>query len=72
MAGTMEAIEEYLQLCCGVVWTPLAYIIQKTIAVQTFGDHPIYVTPDNKIITRILHLPLEKNMLLHETDAQTV
>ena len=33
MAEMMEAIKEYLRLCCGVVWAPLAYIIWKTITV---------------------------------------
>ena len=33
MAGTMEAMEEYLRSCHGVVRAPLAYIIRKTIIV---------------------------------------
>ena len=66
----MEAIKEYLRLHCGVVWAPLTYVIQKTITVQTYGDYPTYATPDDEMIARILHLPLEKNMLLHETDTQ--
>ena len=42
MVGTMEAIEEYLRSCQGVVWAPLAYIIRKTIKVQTYGDYHSY------------------------------
>ena len=61
MAGTMEAIEEYLRLCCGVVRAPLAYVIRKTIAVQTYGDYPMYVTLDDEMISRMLHLPSDKN-----------
>ena len=38
MAWMMEAIEEYLRLCHGVVWAPLAYVIWKMIAVQIYGD----------------------------------
>ena len=72
MAGMMDAIKEYLRLCCGVILAPLAYITWKTVAVQTYGDYPTYATPDSKMITRMLHLPLEKNMVFHEADAQTV
>ena len=32
----------------------------------------MYATPDDKMITRMLPLPSEKNKNLHETDAQTV
>ena len=34
MAGTMEAIKEYLRSCHHVIQAPLAYIFWKTIAVQ--------------------------------------
>ena len=71
MAGTMEAIKEYLRSCCGVIWAPLAYIIRKTIIVHTYGMYPMYATPDDKMITRMLHLPPEKNKLLCEKEAQT-
>ena len=68
-AGTMEAIEEYLRLHHGVVWAPLAKVLWKIITVQTYGDYPSYATPDNKMIARMLHLPSEKNNLLHKIDA---
>ena len=68
----MEAIKEYLRLCCGVVCAPLAYIIRKTITVQTYGDYPLYASPDNKMITRMLQLPSEKKKLLFEMNSQTV
>ena len=37
MAGMMESIEKYIRSHCGVVRAPLAYIIRKTITVQTYG-----------------------------------
>ena len=49
----------------------MAYIIKKIITVQTYGGHPTYPTPDNKMITRMLHLPPDKNKLHLEKDAQT-
>ena len=64
MTGTMESIKEYLILHRGVARAPLAYIIQKTITFQT--------TPDNEMITRMLHLPPDKNKLLPEKDIQRV
>ena len=51
---------------------PLAYVIRKTITIQTYGNFPMYATPDHKMITRMLHFPKEKNKLLQETNAQTV
>ena len=33
MAGTVEAIKEYLRLHCGVIRAPLAYVVRKTITV---------------------------------------
>ena len=45
---------------------PLAYVIRKSILVKTYGDYPKYATPDNKIITRTLYLPLYKNKLHNE------
>ena len=71
MAGTMDSIKEYHRLHCGVIWAPLTYVIQKTIIVQTYGDYPMYATPDDKMIARMLHLPLAKNKLLSEKDIQT-
>ena len=50
----------------------MAYVIQKTIAVHTYGDYLMYATPDDKMIARMLHLHFKKNMLLHETDTHTV
>ena len=38
MMWTMEAIKEYLKSHCGVKKAPLAYIIHKTIAIQTIGN----------------------------------
>ena len=63
-AGMMEAIEEYLRSCHGVMRAPLAYIIRKTILVQTYGEYPKYATPDNEMIARILHLPPDKDKIL--------
>ena len=34
MAGKLVSIKEYLRSCHGVVRTPLAYVIRKTITVQ--------------------------------------
>ena len=56
-AGMIESIKEYLRLHCGVIQAPLAYIIRKTITVQTHGDYPMYATPDDEMIARMLHLP---------------
>ena len=39
---------------------PLAYIIRKTISVQTYSDYPTHETSDNEMITRMLHLSIEK------------
>ena len=66
MAGMVEAIQEYLRLHGDVVRAPLAYVIRKTITVQTYGDYPMYVTPDDEMITRILHLPSDKNKVHNE------
>ena len=57
MAGTMEAIKEYLRSHHAVIRAHSAYITMKTEIVQTYGDYPKYVTPDIKMITRMLHLP---------------
>ena len=72
MAGTMESIQEYLRSCHGVARAPLAYVIRKTITVQTLGDYLMYASPDNKMIARMLHLPPYKNKLLSEKDVQRV
>ena len=54
------------------VKAPLAYVIKKTITVQTYGDYPTYEIPDDEMIDRILHLPLDKNKLLLEGSAERV
>ena len=50
---------------------PLAYVTRKNIIVEMHGDYPQYVTLDDKMIIRMLHLPPEKNELLLEHDAQS-
>ena len=64
MEGMMESIKKYLRSCHGKMRAPLAYIIRKTIIVQTDGDYLMYATPDDEMIARMLHLPPEKNKLL--------
>ena len=68
----MESIKEYLRSHHVVVRAPLAYIIRKTITVQPYGDYPKYPTPDDKMITEILHLPPDKNKLHNKQSAQSV
>ena len=51
---------------------PLEYIISKTITVQVYGEYPMYATPDNEMIARMLQVPPIKNKLLPENDVQTV
>ena len=63
MAGTMEAIKEYLRLCHGVMQASLAYIKRNAIIVQTYSDYLMYASPDDKMIARMLYLPPEKNKL---------
>ena len=46
MAGMMKAIIEYLRSHHGVLRKPLAYVIRKTILVQTYGDYPKCATPE--------------------------
>ena len=72
VAGMMETIEEYLRSCGGVVRAPLAYFIRKTIIVQFYVDYTVYATLDDEMITKILHLPPEKNKLLSELNVQLV
>ena len=71
MAGTMEAIKEYLRSCFSVVRAPLAYVIRKIMLVQTYGEYPKYKTPDNEITTRMLHLLPDKNKILLDSDVQS-
>ena len=66
MAGMMQANKEYLRLCHGVMRAPLPYVIRKTVVVQTYCDNPWYATPDDKMITRMSHLPQDKNKLYIE------
>ena len=61
MAGIMESIEEYLRSHCNVMRAPLACIIRKARTVQTYGDYPKCLTPDNEMIVRVLNLPPDKN-----------
>ena len=56
----------------GVVRAPLAYVIRKTIIVLIYGDYPKYATPENEMITRMLHLPPDKNKLHNEQSVQSV
>ena len=72
MAGTMEAIKEYLRSCCGIIRAPLAYVIRKILVFETYGDYLKYSTLDDKIIARMLHLPPEKNRVLLEHSIQSV
>ena len=71
MAGTVEANEECLRSHHGVGRVPLAYVIRKTIIVQTYGNYPKYKTPDDNMITTMLHLPPDKK-LLFEHNAHSV
>ena len=47
MSGMMESINEYFRSHHGFVRPALAYVIWKTITVQTYGDYPRYTTPDD-------------------------
>ena len=38
--------------------------------VQVYGDYPKFATPENEMITRMLYLLQEKNMLHDEQSAQ--
>ena len=58
-----EVIEEFLRSCHGVMRAPLAYIVRKTITVQIYGNYPKFATPDDEMITKMLHLPPNKNGL---------
>ena len=48
---------------------PSAYIIRKTITVQTYGDYTMHATPDDEMIAK---MSPDKNKLLLEKDAQRV
>ena len=53
MAGMMESIKEYLRSCCSVMRAPLAYMIRKTITLETYDNYPKYATPDDDMISRM-------------------
>ena len=72
MARMMEAIKEYLRSHHGVIRSPLAYIIRKTIIVQTYTDCQRYATPDNEMIIRMLQLSPDKNKLPLGHEANSV
>ena len=66
-AGTMEAAKEYLRSYHGVMRVPLVYLIRTTTSlVQVYADYPKFATPKNKMITRMLHCPPDKNRLHNE------
>ena len=46
--------------------------IRKSITVQTYDKYPMYATPNDEMIARMLHLPPDKNSLLPEKDVQRV
>ena len=48
------------------------FVIRKTITSQVYGGYPKYATPDDKMIARMLHLPLHKNKLHNKQSAQSV
>ena len=62
----------YLRSCQDVMRVPLAYIIRKTIIVQIYGDYPRCLTPYDEMITRMLHLPPDKNRLHNWQSAKSV
>ena len=39
---------------------------------QTYGDYPLYATPDDKMITTMLHLPSDKNKMHKVHSLQSV
>ena len=61
MVGTMEAISVYLWSHCGVERAPIAYIIGKRMTVQKAYDvYPWYSPPVNKMLDKMLNLPMEQ------------
>ena len=44
----------------------------KTWIVQTCGDYPWYVTPDDEMIASMLYLPPDKNKLLLEHKTSSI
>ena len=72
MAGKMKAIKDYLRFHHSAVRVPLACIIIKTIVVQIYGDYPTYVTPDDKMVVRMLHLSSDKNKMQNKQNAHSI
>ena len=70
IAGKMESIQEYLRSCHAVIRAPLAYVIRKTITVQVYGDYVKYVTLDDKMIARMLHLPPNIDCTINKEHSQ--
>ena len=56
----MEAIKKYLRSCHGVIRAPLAHVIRKNIIVGMYSDYQKHRSPDDEMIARMLHLPLER------------
>ena len=54
-----------------VEYLPLAYVIRKTILIQTYGEYPKYMTPDDEMIARVLHLLPDKKRTLLDSDVQS-
>ena len=68
--GTSDgSIKNYFRLDHDVVRSPLAYIMRITIVIQKFGDHLMNVTPNDKMIFRVLNLLPDMNKLLREHEA---
>ena len=72
MAGMIEAIKEYLRSCHGVVLALSAYIIRKTITLQTYDDYPMHANSEDEIIARLLHFPSDKNKVHNKQSAQSI
>ena len=67
----MESIKKYQSYCHGVMKVPFAYKIRKAITVQTYGNYPKYATPDNEMITRMIHLhKITKNYTMNKVHSQ--
>ena len=71
--GMIETIKQYLRSCYGVEKTPLAHIVRnmvivrKMVIVQRYGNHLQYMTPNDKMIARMLHLPKDSNRICYES-----
>ena len=49
---------------------PLAYLIRKSIVVQSYGENLSHETPDDEMIARLLHLLADKNKMYNEQSVQ--